>query len=586
MKDISLPPQAPMRRPEDVMRLARMGSMFPTRLSFLRVMMRHLAAEDAKVSRPVWSIDAEGYGHAVYSVCLGGYDYSLVAVATPLPDDQRTDRVIATAWDTAYVLYDGVPDDAEIARICAAAPKQEAARFTERDLILSRANKSVRLFDHVVAQLRAGEQPDEELVRRTGYLMRTTAVYGNGKFGIADRGCFADRPGMGGSFGAEMLTVWLIRHFTHELVEHIGGARLDRKVKRHLGIGNSTGLGMAPFLVNHPVLLNNWMLARETALARVRAVELLDDAQAERLAQLYDRAAQHLEEWNVPDAGHQARINDLRTDWHALRPAFEVSELKRPQALEGLIARSEAGSCDIQELMFALVIEPFGALVDGLAECMSDPFGALTVPLQDTDQVRQQIETHGQWALGCDYTETGECQQFWYVSAAKQEPRLGDRFAEEGAELETPLDIGRRIKALFADLPDATQPLPLFLADHPEHALALCRVAGLERYPYGEIRDNLIGAACLPIDMLRCKLSFFGASKFDPKSDRWTRITLCQGAPLADELHTRADDWWLPVFDGGRGPARRCPHWPEKPRGARERRPDKPRNLGRSLRCI
>ena len=63
-----------------------------------------------------------------------------------------------------------------------------------------------------------------------------------------------------------------------------------------------------------------------------------------------------------------------------------------------------------------------------------------------------------------------------------------------------------------------------------------------------EIRDNLIGEECLAIDMLRCKLSFFGASKFDPKSDRWTRITLYQGAPLFDDITSAdADDWWLPV---------------------------------------
>ena len=79
-----------------------------------------------------------------------------MALATDLPPDMRTDRVIATAWDTAYVLYDGVPDADEIARIVASAPRQEAARFTERDLILSRANKSVRLFAHVVESLRAG----------------------------------------------------------------------------------------------------------------------------------------------------------------------------------------------------------------------------------------------------------------------------------------------------------------------------------------------------------------------------------------------------------------------------------------------
>ena len=62
--------------------------------------------------------------------------------------------------------------------------------------------------------------------------------------------------------------------------------------------------------------------------------------------------------------------------------------------------------------------------------------------------------------------------------------------------------------------------------------------------------DNLIGADCLAIDILRCKLSFFGASKFDPKSDRWTRINMYQGAPLFDEItNADADDWWLPVSE-------------------------------------
>ncbi|MDF1729018.1 MAG: hypothetical protein P1U53_14860, partial [Sulfitobacter sp.] len=257
MKDELTPPQVALRSPDEVMRLARLGSMFPTRLSFLRSLMRRLATERVTIDRPVWKMSPDGFGHAVYRLRLGGYDYALVAVSTDLPDEMRTDRVIATAWDTAYVLYDGIPAPDEVARILAAAPRQEAARFTERDLILSRANKSVRLFAHVVQALREGRQPDAEMIRDVGYLMRTTAVYGNGKFGIADRALIEDRPGLEGPFAAEMLTVWLIRHFTHDLVEHVGGAPLDPTYKRHLGIGNSPGLGMAPFLVTHPVLLNN-----------------------------------------------------------------------------------------------------------------------------------------------------------------------------------------------------------------------------------------------------------------------------------------------------------------------------------------
>ena len=42
MKDIALPPQTELRPPEVVMRLKRMGQFFPTRLSFLRVLMRSI----------------------------------------------------------------------------------------------------------------------------------------------------------------------------------------------------------------------------------------------------------------------------------------------------------------------------------------------------------------------------------------------------------------------------------------------------------------------------------------------------------------------------------------------------------------
>ncbi|MDW3222637.1 MAG: hypothetical protein R8G34_07060 [Paracoccaceae bacterium] len=548
MKDFIAPAQAPLRAPDVVMRLSRMGAMFPTRLSFLRTLTRFLSTEQAQVSRHVWQMCSDGYGHAVYCVDLGGYTYSLVAVSTQLAPQDRTDRVIATAWDTAYVLYDGVPDASEIARICASAPKQEAARFTERDLVLSRANKSVRLFTHVVERLRAGQQPDADMVCNIGYLMRTTAVYGNGKFGIADRGVIDTRPGLSGPFMAEMLTVWLIRHFTHELVEHVGQGCLDRRMKRHLGIGNSTGLGMAPFLVNHPVLLNNWMLARETALARVRAVARLDADQSARLLALARRAAQHLSEWHVPEAAHQTRIETLSADWAVVLDWLTPQNLAAEGAIDALLIWSEGKSEDVQELVIALVIEVFPELVDGLSECMADPFGPSDALPRDTQAMRAVLEEEFAWALTPDYTARDQCHQFWYVSAAKQEPRLGHRFDEAGAELESPLDIARRLKALHADLPADAMELCAFLERYPEHLLAASRVGLAQRYPYGEIRDNLIAETCLPIDMLRCKLSFFGASKFDPKSDRWTRITLCQGAPLADELNQNADDWWLPVF--------------------------------------
>ena len=544
-----LPPQTALRPPSQVMRLSRMGAMFPTRLSFLRSLTRRLAQENAQVTRSRWAIDEQGYGHAVYTVPLGGYRYSLMAVSNHLPDEMRTDRVIATAWDTAYVLYDGLPDDAEIARICREAPKQEAGRFTERDLVLSRANKSVRLFSHVVDALRKGQQPDADMVRSVGYLMRTTAVYGNGKFGIADRGLIEDRPGLGGPFAAEMLTVWLIRGFTHDLAEHLGGAPMAPQIKRHLGIGNSTGLGMAPFLVSHPVLLHNWMIVRETALARVRAVTELSEERAARLRELAARAAQHLQEWNVPDARHQARIDRLRQEWSKVQSALAPQALHQPRPLDQIMLTAEVFSEDCQELTAALLIEAFGDLVDGLTDCMADPFGPRALPFDDIPTLRAALQDSFGWALAIDFDARDETHQFWYVSEEKLEPRLGARHSEPGAERESPLDIARRVQALWRALPE-TGDLAVFRAAHPEHDMAIRRVQSACLHPYSEIQDNLIGKTCLPIDMLRCKLAFFGASKFDPKSDRWTRITLAQGAPLAEDLQSDlADDWWMAICE-------------------------------------
>jgi len=536
----------PLRSPSTVMRLRRMGAGFPTRLSFLRTLMRALAADDVKVTRPVWKMDVAGFGHAVYSLRFGVYDYALVAISTDLPPEMRTDRVIATAWDTTYVLYDGIPDQSEIDRIVASAPKQEAARFTARDLVLCRANKSVRLFDHVTDALKSGQQPDPGKIRDTGYLMRTTAVYGNGKFGIADRGHIADRPGLGGPFMAEMLTVWLIRGFTHDLAEHVGCGTLSREAKRHLGIGNATGLGMAPFLVNHPLLLDAWMSVRETAIARVRAIPSLDEDQIGRIYDLVARAAQHLAEWNAPDAIAAQRIATLRHEWPEFAATLTPEALMAPNPIDQIITQSAQRSVDTQELIAALMLEPFGELIDGLTECMATSLEPELDPTMSCANLRALIDRDWDWACDVDYDTPAACAQFWYVSEEKLEPRLGNRHQEPGAALESPLDIGRQVKALAGDLTTGETPVGQFLAERPKHRAAARRVQSLARHPYAEIRDNLIGETCLPIDILRCKLAFFGAGKFDPKSDRWTRITLAQGAPLFDELDN-ADDWWLPV---------------------------------------
>jgi hypothetical protein len=86
-----------------------------------------------------------------------------------------------------------------------------------------------------------------------------------------------------------------------------------------------------------------------------------------------------------------------------------------------------------------------------------------------------------------------------------------------------------------------------FLLRHPEHRHIVRRAQIAARHPYAEIRDNTIAADLLPIDLLRCKLSFFGANHFDPRSDRWVRINMYKGAPFPHELAgADADNWSYP----------------------------------------
>ena len=551
-------PNVALRPPEEVMRLARMGAFFPTRLSFMRTLIRRLAEDGARVTRPIWEMTEEGFGRAVYLVRMGGYSYSLVALSTPLKPERRTDRVIAEAWDTSYVLYDGIPASVDLDRLQANSPKQEAGRFEASDLVLSRANKSLRLFEHVVNCLSCGRQPDKDMIGSIGYLMRTTAVYANGKFGTADRARIADRPGLSGPFQAEMLIVWMIRGFTHDLVEHVAHCRspgtfvpLERELKRHLGIGNATGLGMAPFLVSHPVLINNWMVARETALARVRAVREADVANIRCVRQLMTRVRSHLNQWNVGDTRQMRRIEVLRREFAEVDVLATPEWLAEPYPWHRLVHLSSRWSLECQELIVALLLEPHGQLVDGLADYMASDVVPRLQPSMTVGLLRKLVRENFIWALDIDFTAEEALRQFWYVSEDKLEPRLGLRYSESGAELELPLDIARQVQSLDRDLANISvkQTVAEFLMEHPEHRYVARRIQTIPRYPYAEIRDNLIGEDCLPIDMLRCKLSFFGASKFDPKSDRWTRITLYQGAPLFDEIATvGADDWWLPVL--------------------------------------
>ncbi len=531
-----------------------MGSSFQTRLSFMRQLIRRMHRERWRFERLRFELDAAGYGTAVYAAHGPQRTYSLIAYTHEIDPEQRTDRVIAEAWDATFSFFDGVPGDTDIERLRANTPRQESGRFRSSELTLARANKSMRLFEHVVERLAAGRQPDAARLADVGYLMRTTAVYGSGKFGCADRARIADRPEMRGPFQAEMLTVYLIRWLSIDLINHVargrGGARavaLAANYARYLGIGNATGLGMAPFLIKHPVLINNWVLARETALARVRALSSATAGQIVDFMALLGRARCFVGEWNVDDEAQTERIHKLRTELCELESWCEAG-LHRSYPWDAMYRHAEEGfSPEGQEFAVSLLLEQHGSVVDALGDEMSAPEPLRLRADMSLSELRGIIDAHYGWALATDYSRTEAIQRFWYYSQEKLEPRVGDRHTEPGADLEMPIAIARDVSGLKDRLLefDAALTVADFLVAAPEYRNIVWRVQMAPHCPYGEIRDNLLGAGQRPVDILRFKLAFFGVAKFDPKSDLWTRVNMYQGAPLPHEIADRRETEWV-----------------------------------------
>ena len=152
-------PHTPLRPPSQVMRLARMGTFHPTRVSFVRTLVRRMARERWHIERERFDLDADGFGDIVYRVVTPAGTLRFVAFSNHLDPSERTDRVIATQWNATFVLTAAEVDDALLAKYRANVPLQEAGRCHPFDLVLSRANRSVRLFEHVVECLAHGRQP-------------------------------------------------------------------------------------------------------------------------------------------------------------------------------------------------------------------------------------------------------------------------------------------------------------------------------------------------------------------------------------------------------------------------------------------
>jgi hypothetical protein len=422
-----------LRDPNTIMKLSRLGSFHQSKLSFLRSFLSEF--KDWDYNRDLFNLDKDGYGEAIYSFKKKDRVYSLVCFANKIEDEERSDRVIATKWDAAFTLYDGVPSKNDIKRLKNEVPKQEIGRLTFKELTLSRANKSIRVFNHVVKNLSEGKQPDLDLLSKVGYLYRTTAVYGSGKFGLADRFRIKNREEINGPFRLEMMLVYLVRQFTFDQVNHVAhytnpktAIKLDSQICKNLGIGNSTGLGMAPFIVNHPTLLNNWILSRETALKKIREIQIVKDQDSELFKDCLKKSLKNITSWNTDSEYQQNKIRLLLRDVKKFINYVENDfDFQSEFPFNEVYLWLEQNSCEeCIEYVVSIMMEPYNDITEPLVSNMSsEEEKYFNIPTNRTVQeLLEIIKNRYPNILDINFDQKENHQNFWFISKNKEEPRM------------------------------------------------------------------------------------------------------------------------------------------------------------------
>ncbi len=546
-----------LRAPAEVMTPEALSAYKSSRLSFLRLLIARLARERWQISRQRWEMDAEGRGLAVYRVFGPQEDFSFVVFSDKLPEERRTDRIIENHYDGEAFLCIGEASEQQIA-----AQKGEFADFLTgradaRTIGWTRVNRSSRIFDAVVDALASGRQPDEALIASAGYLVRNNGFWGNGRHGSTIFPANAGKGFLGLPYHPDLLTLYLWRHFSVELVEHIARARnpdappLERRLKKFLGVGNASGLGLVPFVLRHPARVHHWVSLRERAYAEAR-LRTPSAEQMSSLLSLLDRAIAYYATGLQVRGGIFQASDTLVADLKRLRDTAATPADRDPWSALAAWAEAELGR-EALELLHALLLEVHGDIAQALApEVLSAvEADAKPDPSQRIAALQTVLKDRYGWALALDLSGPGTRRHFWYLSKDNLEPRLGERGRDPGEDFETYVDVVGDLQCLDAAL-DAFEPdrsVAHLLLRHPELRLIVERVQTTQHLDYAEVRACATDEAFEPCHLIRFTLTLYGMEKLDPQSRLWVRGTFLQGAPLADEIaQGKEGDWIFPML--------------------------------------
>jgi hypothetical protein len=293
-------PQALMRSPATLMQPEALAAIQPSRISASRTLMARASRQRWQITCEDFDIDERGRGTARYGIEADGWHFTYPVLSFEPSTRERTGRIIGRAWDMMGALVEGKVSQAGVEQLRQELPKLYEGRATSQTLTWSRSNRSGRLFDLAVEHLASGRQPPVAELGRTCYLMRNTGIDGNGTFGTKSFLAFEPGHPLRASLQAQMLTAYMMRVFAGDLVQHLArlkggaaGVAMQPDLRRFLGVGNGSALGLMFFVNNHPRLINRWLTIREEAIAHGKLVPVGPDAAPlQLLAGLLDKAIQ------------------------------------------------------------------------------------------------------------------------------------------------------------------------------------------------------------------------------------------------------------------------------------------------------
>jgi hypothetical protein len=563
-------PEAPYGglRPEtELMTPPRLSALQPTLLSFSRSLLRRMIRERWGIERRVFELDAKGRGDAVYEIDAGTRKFSFVVFAfEPAKPEERTDRIIGHHWDMMAALLEGEATRERIEHTRRELPKLYSGRAAQGSLVWARSNRSLRLFNHVVDALAEGGQPDVGLLADVCYILRNTGLDANGTFGTRSFLSYGEDHPLRIPYHAQMLSAYMMREFSADLANSMaaakspGAATLDPAVRRFLGLGNSSGLGLVLWVNNHPRLVARWLELRERALDHAKAARIAPGhPQVQRLRDLLARCIRFREQDRI---GYNAFASSA-----AIAEDLErIAKLVEEYAASGTIAGQpvdrpwralcEAAAVRVRreglEQLHALLVDLDPEYVDRINPGHVTSESLDVIPDMPAADLREILRVQYDWALQTDMEAEGARRYFWYKSIEAEEPRRGIRGGGvDGHDLG--LDIPGDVQRLDADLAGHPGGLSVaeFLLREPQHRAAVRRVQGLYELAYHSPHMNSMGEGFAPAHIIRLvNASFYGLDKTRDVANshnRWIRGVMFHGAPAAAEISAgTSEDWAYP----------------------------------------